>query len=89
MTVYVKDHEWFEAGNWVYTNWDIINGIAFLPYDSGHYEQAPYEEIDKKTYQSLIKKSRRIDYSKLSDYELADSTTGSKEFACVGDKCDI
>ena len=89
MTVYVKDHEWFEAGNWVYTNWDIINGIAFLPYDSGHYEQAPYEEIDKKTYQSLIKKSSRIDYSKLSDYELADSTTGSKEFACVGDKCDI
>ena len=89
MTVYVKDHEWFEAGNWVYTNWDIINGIAFLPYDSGHYEQAPYEEIDEKTYQSLIKKSRRIDYSKLSDYELADSTTGSKEYACIGDKCDI
>ena len=42
MTVYVKEDEWFEVGNWVYKNWDIINGVSFLPYDGGHYELAPY-----------------------------------------------
>ena len=89
MTVYVRDHEWFEVGNWVYKNWDIINGISFLPYDSGHYEQAPYEEIDRRTYQRFIKKFPIINYSKLSEYELRDETGGSKEYACVGDKCDI
>ena len=89
MTVYVRDHEWFEVGNWVYKNWDIINGISFLPYDSGHYEQAPYEEIDRRTYQRFKKKFPIINYSKLSEYELQDETGGSKEYACVGDKCDI
>ena len=89
MTVYVKDEEWFEVGNWVYKNWDIINGVSFLPYDGGHYELAPYEEIDHYTYETLIKKFPIIDYSKLSAYELQDETGGSREYACTGDKCDI
>jgi len=89
MTVYVKDEEWFEVGNWVYQNWDIINGVSFLPYDGGHYELAPYEEIDHYTYETLIKKFPLIDYSKLSAYELQDETGGSREYACTGDKCDI
>jgi len=89
MTVYVREDEWFEVGNWVYKNWDIINGVSFLPYDGGHYELAPYEEIDHYTYESLIKKFPNINYSKLSKYELEDETQGSQEYACVGDKCDI
>ena len=89
MTVYVRDDEWFEVGNWVYKNWDIINGVSFLPYDGGHYELAPYEEIDHRTYKRLIKNYPVINYSKLSDYELQDETGGSKEYACNGDKCDI
>jgi len=89
MTVYVKDDEWFEVGNWVYQNWDIINGVSFLPMDGGHYELAPYEEIDHYTYESLIKKFPVIDYGKLSSFELQDETGGSKEYACTGDKCDI
>ena len=28
-TVYVKDDEWLKVGNWVYENWDIINGVSF------------------------------------------------------------
>tara|TARA_R110002020_G_scaffold449690_1_gene663026 strand:- start:353 stop:2221 length:1869 start_codon:yes stop_codon:yes gene_type:complete len=89
MTVYVKEDEWFEVGNWVYKNWDIINGVSFLPFDGGHYELAPYEEIDHYTYETLIKKFPDIDYNKLSKYELQDQTEGGKEYACVGDKCDI
>ena len=89
MTVYVRDDEWFEVGNWVYQNWDIINGVSFLPYDGGKYELAPYEEIDARTYERLIKKLPRIDYKQLSKYELEDNTQGKGEYACVGDRCEI
>jgi ribonucleoside-diphosphate reductase alpha chain len=89
MTVYVRDDEWFDVGNWVYQNWEIINGISFLPYDGGKYKLAPYEEIDARTYERLIKKLPRIDYKQLSKYELNDNTQGKAEYACVGDKCEI
>jgi len=89
ITVYIKDDEWFEAGNWVYKNWDIINGISFLPYDKGYYKQAPYEEIDQKTYEKMEREFPKIDYTLLSKYEKEDNTSGKTEYACVGDKCDI
>jgi|TARA_E500000305_G_scaffold111204_1_gene121976 ribonucleoside-triphosphate reductase len=89
MTVYVRDDEWFEVGNWVYQNWDIINGVSFLPYDGGHYKLAPYEEIDARTYERLIKKLPVINYTDLSQYENSDNTQGKAEYACVGDKCEI
>ena len=88
-TVYVRDEEWFEVGNWVYQNWDIVNGVAFLPINGGTYEQAPYEEIDHITYQAMLDDFPTIDYSKLSEYEWEDETEGAKELACTGDKCDI
>ena len=89
MTVYVRDDEWFEVGNWVYKNWDIINGVSFLPYDGGKYKLAPYEEIDVHTYERLIKGLPVIDYTQLSQYEMTDHTQGKAEYACVGDKCEI
>jgi ribonucleoside-diphosphate reductase alpha chain len=89
MTVYVREDEWFEVGNWVYKNWDIINGVSFLPYDGGKYELAPYEEIDHRTYERLIKTLPLINYTQLSQYEQTDNTQGKAEYACVGDKCEI
>jgi len=89
ITIYVRDSEWFEVGNWVYQNWDIVNGASFLPYDGGKYELAPYEEIDEATYDKLSKSFPNIDYSQLSKYEMEDNTEGSKSYACVGDKCEL
>ena len=87
ITVYVKDHEWFDVGNWVYNNWDMCVGVSFLPYDGGHYKQAPYEEITKEQYQKMIDSFPKIDYTKLVEYEKEDNTEGAKTYACVGDKC--
>jgi ribonucleoside-diphosphate reductase alpha chain len=88
-TIYVKENEWFEVGNWVYENFDYINGVSFLPYDGGNYELAPYEEIDKKTYVELLQKFPNIDYTDLARYESEDRTEGAKNYACVGDKCEL
>ena len=89
MTIYVKEDEWFEVGNWVYKNWEIVNGLSFLPFDGGNYQLAPYEEITEAQYEELMKTRNAIDYSKLSSFEKEDNTTGAKTLACSGDKCDI
>jgi ribonucleoside-diphosphate reductase alpha chain len=88
-TIYVNDNEWFEVGNWVYQNWDYINGVSFLPYDGGKYKLAPYEEITKEKYEKLVDKFPKIDYSQLTKYELEDQTEGAKALACVAGVCEI
>lgn len=89
ITVYVRDEEWFEVGNWVYKHWDTINGVSFLPYDGGRYELAPYESITKEEYKQKKKDFPKLDYSQLSKYESEDNTEGSKTLACTGDKCEL
>lgn len=88
-TVYVRDEEWFEVGNWVYKHWDVINGVSFLPHSGGHYEQMPYEECSKSTYEAAVESLPVIDYNELSKYEKDDMGGGSKEAACVGGACEI
>jgi ribonucleoside-diphosphate reductase alpha chain len=89
LTVYCNDDEWLKVGQWVYENWDIVNGVSFLPFDSGRYTQAPYEEINRDEYLKLQKAMPNIDYSELAIYELEDNTQGSQALACSGDKCEI
>jgi ribonucleoside-triphosphate reductase len=88
-TIYVKDHEWLEVGNWVYKNWDTINGLSFMPADGGRYEQAPLEAISKEQYEKMLKAFPKIDYSQLGFYELEDSTEGAKTYACTSGSCEI
>lgn len=90
ITVYVRESEWLEVGAWVYTNWDIISGVSFLPYDNGIYPLAPFEEITQEKYKELIENfPKNIDFKKLTEYESSDYTLGSKEYACVGGSCEL
>jgi hypothetical protein len=87
-TIYVKDDEWLSVAKWVYENFEIINGISFLPDDGGKYVLAPYEEITKEEYEKRIASFPQIDYSQLSKYEEDDNTAGAKSYACAGGSCD-
>ena len=88
-TVYVRDEEWFEVGNWVYTHWNIVNGVSFLPYDGGKYEQMPYEQISLTAYECAVESAVPIDFGRLAEYESDDFGTGAKEAACVGGACEL
>lgn len=88
-TIYCGEDEWLKVGNWVYENWNIVNGISFLPRDGGHYKLAPYESITEEKYKKLIEKFKPIDYTKLSEFEKEDQTQGSKELACQGGVCEL
>lgn len=88
-TIYVKESEWLEILAWIWKNWDFIGGISFLPYDTGVYKLAPYEEISEEKYEELSKSFPEIDFSLLSQYEKEDETQGATEYACVGGACEI
>tara|TARA_R110000824_G_scaffold194145_3_gene376677 strand:- start:2345 stop:4243 length:1899 start_codon:yes stop_codon:yes gene_type:complete len=89
-TVTVRDHEWVEVGAFVYTNFDAMSGVSFLPHSDHIYQQAPYQDCTKQEYDAMLKLSNKsIDWEKLSDYEKEDTTSGSQTFACSGDTCEI
>jgi len=90
ITVNVKDHEWLEVGHFVYQHFDEMSGVSFLPHSDHTYQQAPYQDIDKETYDVLVgNMPKDIDWSRLSEYEKEDNTAGMQTMACSGDSCEI
>ena len=89
VTISVSENEWIDVANWLYKNWDIVGGLSFLPRSNHVYRLAPYEEIDEKTYNELLKKFIHIDFSKIVTYEKSDETEVKRELACVAGVCEI
>jgi ribonucleoside-diphosphate reductase alpha chain len=89
ITISVGDDEWITVANWVYQNWEIIGGLSFLPREKHVYKLAPYEPIDEKTYNEMLKRFEHIDYSKIITYEKQDETEVKKELACASGVCEI
>ena len=90
VTISVKEHEWLEVGAWVYDNFDMMSGVSFLPFSEHTYKQAPYQDIQKEEYEVLLKQMpKKVDWSKLAEYEKTDMTIASQELACVAGGCEI
>jgi len=90
VTITVREHEWLEVGAWVFKNFDEMSGVSFLPHSDHSYKQAPYQEIEQDEYKELSKlMPKDIDWNKLSEYELEDTTVGSQTLACSGDSCEV
>lgn len=90
ITVYYRDQDFFELGQWVYNHFDEVSGVAFLPYDDHTYDLAPYEPISEEKYHELqAAMPGNLDWSELSKYEQDDNTTGSQELACTGPSCEV
>ena len=89
ITVNVNEDEWLRIGSWVYDHFDEMAGVSFLPTDNNTYQQAPYQDCDGETYDAVLSSLPIIQWKKLADYEKADYTTASQEFACVGNSCEV
>jgi ribonucleoside-triphosphate reductase len=84
VTISVKDDEWMDAGAYVFKHFDTMSGVSFLPFSDHSYEQAPYQDLTEEQYNEWVAKMPKdVDWSKLSDYEKTDMTTGSQELACT------
>jgi ribonucleoside-diphosphate reductase alpha chain len=90
VTISVRENEWLGVGAWVFDNFDTISGVSFLPYSEHTYRQAPYQEITEEDYHRWVElMPKQIDWSKLSEYEAEDNTTGTQEYACAAGFCEI
>jgi len=90
VTISVKENEWMDVGAWVYKHFDEVSGISFLPFSEHTYQQAPYQDIDAEQYAEFKKKMpKKVDWSKLSDFEKEDTTSGGRELACTAGVCEI
>lgn len=88
VTISVKEQEWPEVGAWVWKHFDEITGVSFLPWSGGTYKQAPYEEIDKETYEKLLKEMPQgINWDDFN--ERTDNVEGAQTLACVAGHCEI
>jgi ribonucleoside-diphosphate reductase alpha chain len=90
ITISVKEHEWMQVGDWVFKNFDEVSGISFLPYDDHVYAQAPYQDIDEETYNTLAAKMpEKVSWEKLREFEKEDTTSGGRELACTAGVCEV
>ena len=90
VTISVKENEWMDVGAWVYEHFDEVSGISFLPFSEHTYQQAPYQDIDEAQYKDWVKKMpKKVDWSKLQDFEKEDTTSGGRELACTAGVCEV
>jgi ribonucleoside-diphosphate reductase alpha chain len=86
-TISVREHEWPAVGEWMWTEREHYNGLSVLPYDSGSYKQAPFEDCTKEKYDELMETLKDVDLSKI--IEMDDDTTLTDSVACGGGLCEI
>ena len=86
-TISVKDSQWRDVGNWMWTNRDLYTGISVLPYNGGTYKQAPFEDCSKETYEKMLESLTNVDLTQV--IELSDKTDLQGELACAGGACEI
>lgn len=91
-TITVKDNEWKDVINYIYSNNKFFAAVSMVPYGSDKdYPQAPNEEIvtpqDEKMFIDLLLKFKPVDYSVLKEEE--DTTQLAREIACSGGSCEL
>jgi len=89
VTIYVKEHEWLEVGDWVFKNFDNVTGISFLPYSEHTYAQAPYSPCTEQDYIKAVHAFPEVNFNLLDNYEIEDTTEGAQTLACSAGGCEI
>ena len=86
-TISLKDDEWDECGKWMWENRANYTGISVLPYNGGTYQQAPFEDCTKETFEEMYQHLSEIDLTKV--IEVDDNTEAKDNLACSGGSCEI
>lgn len=86
-TVSVGPDEWEDVKKWMVENKDHYTGIALLPRSDHMYQQAPFEDCDKETYERMMEKVHDIDLSEIVEED--DETELTEQVACSGGSCEL
>ena len=80
VTVYYRKEELDAIRAWLKENYVNVKSVSFLLHNEHGFDQAPLEEIDKKTYKSMKKRCTPItslQEIKMDDIEIADCDSGA------------
>ena len=86
-TITIKPDEWEQVGKWMWENREYYNGLSVLPYSDHTYKQAPFEDCNKETYDSMLKSLKNVNLDLINEDE--DNTDLQGEIACAGGACEI
>lgn len=88
ITVDIWDHEWDEAEEWIWNNWDSFIGISFLKRDTSFYNLLPYEDITESVYEERAAEMKPFNPILLRKYETG---TGSEldDESCTQGACAV
>jgi len=86
-TISIKENEWEEVGEWMWKNREFYNGLSVLPYDGHSYKQAPFQTIDEKQFNKMVKHLHELDLTQIVEFD--DNTNLMEQSACVGGACEI
>jgi ribonucleoside-triphosphate reductase len=86
-TVSIPDDAWERVGYWMWTNKASYNGLSVLPFDTGNYQQAPFEDITEAEFLEKEKSLKEIDLRGVTEED--DHTDHKAEAACAGGACQI
>lgn len=88
-TIYYGPDEVIDVMKWIWDHRNEVDGVSFLPRFDAKLEQAPYEEIDRETYEQMISSFPSIDFARIMLYEASDHTIAAQEVACAGGFCEL
>lgn len=86
-TVSIEESDWNRVGKWMWENKASYNGLSVLPFDSGNYKQAPFQDISKQEFLELERSLRGLDLTQV--VEMDDHTDHKAEAACAGGACQV
>jgi len=88
--VSVREEEWKDVGAWVYKNFEYMAGVSFLPMSEHIYKQAPYQDLTEEEFKEYMNKMpKSVAWSRMTEFEKEDTTTGTQELACVANACEL
>ena len=86
-TITIKPNEWESVGSWMWDNREHYNGLSVLPFSDHTYKQAPFEDCDKETYETMLKSLKNVNLDLINEEE--DNTDLQGEIACAGGACEL
>ena len=87
VTINIKQGEWKQVGEWMWTNRNDYTAMSCLPEDLGSYKQTPYSSITEEEYNEMVTHLHNIDLRNV--VEMSDNTNLMEQVACSGASCEI
>lgn len=86
-TLSVKPEEWDKLKEAMWEHRDKYTGISLLPFSDSNYQQMPFEECNKETFDKYMGYLKEVDLKQVIENE--DNTNLLEAVACAGGVCEI